>query len=110
MNLVLSHSFHKFDTAPFKCFKPLFIEKNYELCLKQNSWEEFIMLSMLLRKISQALDAEEKKKKRLKRKRKRSDSTNSESSEDELEEEREIKRLKKIEKQIKRKYKEFMYS
>lgn len=114
MNLVLSHSFQKFDIlhTPFNYFKPLSVEKEtYGLCPERNSWEEFIMLSTMLRKISQAIEIEEKKKKRLKRKRKRSDSTDSESSEDEIEEdrEREVKRLKKIENKLKRKYNEFMY-
>ena len=82
---------------------------NYNLCLKQNSWEEFIMLSSLISRIGKAIELKETAKKRKRnRKRKRSESLDSESSES-SEEEREIKRLKKMEKQLKRKYQEMLY-
>lgn len=104
-------TYSKYDNSPIQLS---ITERNYNLCLKQNSWEEFIMLSDLILKIGRAIEYEhdQKTKKRLKRKRKRSDSLDSNSdttSDEDDSESREVKRLKIIEKRLKRKYQEMLY-
>jgi hypothetical protein len=91
------------------------IYRDYNLNPKRNSWEEFIMLSLILSQVKRSIDNENKMKIKLmkNRKRKRSESESESENSDEdasLDDmKREIKRLKRIENKLKRKYDEYIY-